>query len=49
MKTLGEKIRYLRDIKGWSQADIAYKLDISLPAYSKIERNITDINYSRLV
>ena len=49
MKSLGEKIRYYRNIKGWSQADMAYKLDISLPAYSKIERNITDVNYSRLV
>ena len=27
---------------------MADKLDISLPAYSKIERNITDISFSRL-
>ena len=27
---------------------MADKLKISLPAYSKIERNITDVNYSRL-
>jgi len=32
-----------------SQEDMAYELNISLPAYSKIERNITDINYSRLL
>ena len=48
MKTLGDKIRYFRNLKGWSQEDIADKLGISLPAYSKIERNITDVNYSRL-
>lgn len=48
MKTLGEKIRYFRNIKGWTQDDAADKLDMSLPAYSKMERNITDITYSRL-
>ncbi len=49
MKTLGEKIKYLRNLKGWSQDEMADKLNISLPAYSKIERNITDINYSRML
>lgn len=48
MKTLGEKIRYFRNLKGWSQEEIADKLDLSLPAYSKIERNITDIGFKRL-
>ena len=34
--------------KGWSQEDVAKRLDISIPAFSKIETSITDINLSRL-
>lgn len=49
MNTLGEQIRYHRELKGYSQADLAHELDISLNAYSRIERNITDVNYSRLL
>jgi len=48
MKALGKKIRLLRHQKGWSQEDVAKKLDISIPAFSKIETGITDINLSRL-
>jgi transcriptional regulator with XRE-family HTH domain len=48
MKTLGKKIRLLRHQNGWSQEDVAKKLDISIPAFSKIETGITDINLSRL-
>jgi transcriptional regulator with XRE-family HTH domain len=48
MKTLGKKIRLLRHQKGWSQQDVAKRLDISIPAFSKIETGITDINLSRL-
>lgn len=48
MKTLGDKIRYFRNLKGWSQEEMADKLSLSLPAYSKIERNITDIGFKRL-
>ena len=48
MKTLGKKIRLLRHQQGWSQEDVAKKLDISIPAFSKIETGITDINLSRL-
>lgn len=48
MKTLGSKLRYFRLLKELSQEDMANELDISLPAYSKIERNITDVNFSRL-
>jgi transcriptional regulator with XRE-family HTH domain len=36
MKALGKKIRLLRHQKGWSQEDVAKKLDISIPAFSKI-------------
>ncbi|MBK0379526.1 helix-turn-helix domain-containing protein [Mucilaginibacter segetis] len=48
MKTLGKKIRLLRHQKGWSQEEVAKRLDISIPAFSKIETGITDINLSRL-
>ncbi|MFI5158051.1 MAG: helix-turn-helix domain-containing protein [Sphingobacteriales bacterium] len=48
MKSLGKKIRLLRHQKGWSQEDVAKRLDISIPAFSKIETSITDINLSRL-
>ena len=48
MKTLGKKIRLLRHQKGWRQEDVAKRLDISIPAFSKIETGITDINLSRL-
>ncbi len=48
MKTLGKKIRLLRHQKGWSQEDVAKRLEISIPAFSKIETGITDVNLSRL-
>lgn len=48
MKTLGDKIRYFRNLKNWSQEEMADKLNLSLPAYSKIERNITDVGFKRL-
>ena len=48
MKTLGKKIRLLRHQKGCSQEDVAKRLDISIPAFSKIETGVTDINLSRL-
>ncbi|WP_395807083.1 helix-turn-helix domain-containing protein [Daejeonella sp.] len=49
MQTLGKKIRLLRHQKSWSQEDVAKQLGISIPAFSKIETGITDINLSRLV
>jgi len=48
MKDLGKNIRLLRRQKGWSQEDTARQLDISVPAFSKIETGVTDINLSRL-
>jgi transcriptional regulator with XRE-family HTH domain len=47
-KNLGKTIRELRHEKGWSQANAASQLDISIPAFSKIETGATDINLSRL-
>ena len=48
MQTLGKKIRLLRHQKSWSQEDVAKQVGISIPAFSKIETGITDINLSRL-
>lgn len=48
MKTVGEKIRFYREQKGLSQEDVADALDITVLAYSNIERNKTDISLSRL-
>lgn len=48
MQTLGQNIRLLRHQKEWSQEIVAKLLDVSIPAYSKIETGITDINLSRL-
>ncbi len=48
MNSLGKRIRLLRQQRGWSQEDVAKRLDISIPAFSKIETGITDINLSRL-
>jgi transcriptional regulator with XRE-family HTH domain len=46
--TIGKKIKHLRLLRGLTQEEFAFRLGISLPAYSKIERGITDINVSRL-
>ncbi|PIF33327.1 helix-turn-helix protein [Flavobacterium sp. 9] len=45
---IGEKIRKIRIIKGYSQEYIADLLEISQSAYSDIERGKTKINLERL-
>ncbi|GAB3930342.1 helix-turn-helix domain-containing protein [Mucilaginibacter myungsuensis] len=47
-QTAGKNIRAVRHQNNWSQEDVANKLGISIPAFSKIETGITDINLSRL-
>jgi transcriptional regulator with XRE-family HTH domain len=47
-KAIGQNIRTLRHRRGWSQEDVANRLGISIPAFSKIETGVTDINLSRL-
>ncbi|WP_233524403.1 helix-turn-helix domain-containing protein [Mucilaginibacter conchicola] len=47
-KSAGKNIRALRHEHGWSQEDVANRLGISIPAFSKIETGVTDINLSRL-
>ncbi|MEB0261124.1 MULTISPECIES: helix-turn-helix transcriptional regulator [unclassified Mucilaginibacter] len=48
MHEIGKKIKSLRQKKAWSQGDVAKLLDISVPAFSKIETEITDLSLSRL-
>ena len=48
MNTVGKKIKLLRHQRSWSQEDVAKRLHISIPAFSKIETGITDVNLSRL-
>lgn len=49
MSYIGKNIRRLRQKKSWSQSQVAEALKISVPAFSKIETGITDINISRLM
>jgi transcriptional regulator with XRE-family HTH domain len=48
MKNIGEKIRIQRLTKKYSQEYMAFMLDISQPAYSKIERNETELTIQRI-
>ena len=43
-----EKIKYMRQNKGFSQEEIARKLDMSANGYGGIERGEVDIKLSRL-
>jgi transcriptional regulator with XRE-family HTH domain len=45
---VGENIRKIREIKGIKQDDLASMLGITQAAYSKIERNETDLTLPRL-
>jgi len=48
MKSIGEKIRFLRAISKLSQENVANEMKISVGYYSKLERDIIDLPYSRL-
>jgi transcriptional regulator with XRE-family HTH domain len=43
-----EKLKVMRQCKGWTQEEIAEKLDWSLKTYSKIERGEADIKLEKL-
>jgi transcriptional regulator with XRE-family HTH domain len=45
---INEKIRFIRELKGWSQEDMADKLGMSIGGYANIERGATNIQFSRL-
>jgi len=48
MMPIHEKIRLIRQARGWTQEDVAEKLELSLNAYGEIERGNSDIRLSRL-
>lgn len=48
MKKIGETIRSIRESKRISQYAVAYAMDISQAAYSKIERGETEAKASHL-
>ncbi|KHD05108.1 hypothetical protein PN36_21535 [Candidatus Thiomargarita nelsonii] len=43
-----EKILFMRKSKGWTQEDMAEKLNLSVNGYANIERGETDVQISRL-
>jgi len=45
---IGNKVRQLRELKGFSQDYIATQLGISQRAYSKIENNETRLDWNKL-
>jgi transcriptional regulator with XRE-family HTH domain len=46
--TVGQGLKLIRQRNGWTLEDVANKLGISIPALSKIETGVTDVNLSRL-
>ncbi|MEO3406834.1 helix-turn-helix transcriptional regulator [Mucilaginibacter sp. CAU 1740] len=48
MSEVGNNIKMLRQQKGWNQKHISELLNMSTPAFSKIETGVTDVNLSRL-
>ncbi|MFI3194249.1 MAG: helix-turn-helix transcriptional regulator [Methylococcaceae bacterium] len=47
--SVNEKIRLVRETKGWTQEEVAEKLQMSNNGYGDIERGETDIKLSRLL
>lgn len=48
MNLVGKKIRMLRYQRAWTQEEVAARLGLSVPAFSKIETGVSDISLSRL-
>ena len=46
--TIGHKIKKVRELKNYTQEHLAEKLGMSLAGYGKIERDDTDVPFSRL-
>lgn len=46
--SVGKKIKQLRELRNFTQAYMAEKLNLSLGGYGKIERDETDITLNRL-
>jgi transcriptional regulator with XRE-family HTH domain len=45
---LAERIKFMRNFYGWSQEQMAEKLQLATSSYAKIERGQSDIPFSRL-
>lgn len=45
---IGNRIRKVREIKGYSQENLASELGMSITGYGKIERDEVSINMDRL-
>lgn len=45
---ISEKIKRMRILKGWSQEELAEKINLSPNGYAKIERGERDMNLTRL-
>jgi len=45
---INEKIKRIRRLKGWSQEEMAEKLNMSIGGYANIERGKTNIRHKRL-
>lgn len=45
---INEKIRFMRQQKGWSQEEMAHRLNMSPNGYGNIERGHTNINMTKL-
>lgn len=48
MESIGTKIKHVRELKKISVKEMADLLQMSVQGYSKIERDETDVPYSRL-
>lgn len=48
MKEIGEKIRKIRELKGYSQDYMSQQLNISQRAYSKLEREEIKLDWQRI-
>lgn len=48
MSTIGTKIKNIRELKNYTQEYVAKKLEMTQAGYSKIERDETDVPYSKL-
>lgn len=43
-----DKIKFMRKYKGWTQEEMADKLNLSVNGYAKIEQGKTDLQVSRM-
>jgi transcriptional regulator with XRE-family HTH domain len=48
-QTIGKNVRYLRNINGWTQEDLANKCSINREQVSRIENASRDYMYSTLL